>query len=227
MATPLQRLAKRISPRKSHSKTRHRLPRTFSDILPWEDFQAGAQELYESLDNTVRCYNQPTLDLEECGASMMPAADESEVRGSVVYLFQSVNRTAIKLGIPAEYTGGGGGRSLSFTDLLMRPAGALSDPADLSSQVLGTVEVKGDWQFSLQQGERLEDALHDPRRVGDIVQAVQQVRTADQSNACDAVVIGACHNGILVPRQASPAVSYGQLNSPTRESLAGRVDRAM
>ena len=90
-------------------------------------------------------------------------------------MLDSVNDTAERLEIPVQCTGGGSGRSMSFTDLVVRPTGAQSNLADLSSQILGTGEVKGDWQFSLKRGERLEDALHDPKRIGGIVQAVQQV----------------------------------------------------
>ena len=41
--------------------------------------------------------------------------------------------------------------------------------------------MKGDWQFQLKRGERLEDALHDPKRIGGIVQAIQQVGANERS----------------------------------------------
>ena len=168
-------LGKRLSPRKSCSKTRPRLPRTFSDILPWRDFRERSRELFSSLDDTERIYCQPVGNILP-GKSVPPAADECEVRGHVVVsLLHSVNTTAERLEIPVQCNGGGSGRSMSFTDLVVRPAGAQSNPADLSSQILGTGEVKGDWQFQLKRGERLEDALHDPKRIGGIVQAIQQV----------------------------------------------------
>ncbi len=107
--------------------------------------------------------------------SIAPAADEAEVRGLIVRMLTSINTTASILGIPMECCSGGSGKSMSFTDLLVRPAGAQSDPNSLSSQVFGAIEVKGDWEFQLEWGERLEDALHDPERNGEIVQAIQQV----------------------------------------------------
>ena len=61
---------------------------------------------------------------------------------------------------------------MSFTDMMVRPAGAQTSWADLSSQILGAGEVKGGWDFELQRGERLEDALHDPMRKEGIVQAI-------------------------------------------------------
>ena len=167
-------LKKRLSPRKSCSKTRPRLPRTFSDILPWRDFLERSRELFNSLDDTERIYCRPVGNILP-GKSVLSAADECEVRGRVVSLLDSVNTTAERLEIPVQCTGGGSGRSMSFTDLVVRPAGAQSNLADLSSQILGTGEVKGDWQFQLKRGERLEDALHDPKRIGGIVQAIQQV----------------------------------------------------
>lgn len=182
VAFPIPLLEKRLSPRKSHSKTQPRLPRTFSDILPWPEFRERSRELFNSLDNTERIYCRPVCDILP-GESMKSAADECEVRGRVVSLLDSVNTTAMRLKVPVECTGGGSGRSMSFTDLVVRPAGAQSNPADLSSQILGTGEVKGDWQFQLERGERLEDALHDPERIGGVVQAIQQVGASEGSIA--------------------------------------------
>ena len=175
MATCIPRLEKRISPCKPCSKTGARQPRTFTDILPWQEFAQGSRELFDSLDNTQRLYTRTVYDIM-ADKSMDPAADEGEVRGLVVIvLLKSVNTAAKRLGIAAQYAGGGSGRSLSFTDLVVRPAGAHSDSADLSKQILGTGRVKGDWQWELRRGERLQDALHDPERSEGIVQAVQQV----------------------------------------------------
>ena len=165
MAYPVARLDKRLSPRKSRSKTQPRLPRTFSDILPWQDFHERSRELFNSLDDIERIYCRPVGNVLP-GKIVLSAADECEVRGRVVSLLDSINTTAETLEIPVQCTGGGSGRSMSFTDLVVRPAGAQSNPADLSSQILGTGEVKGDWQFQLKRGERLEDALHDPRGLG-------------------------------------------------------------
>ena len=174
MAYPIPLLEKDLSPRESCSETRPRLPRTFSDILPWRDFLERSRELFNSLDDTERIYCPPVGNILP-GKSLLPAADKWEVRGHVASLLNSVNTTAKRLEIPVQCNGGGNGRSMSFTDLVVRPAGAQSNPADLSSQILGTGQVKGDWQFQLKRGERLEDALHDPERIGSIVQAIQQV----------------------------------------------------
>ena len=173
-AQPLPLLERRLSPRKSRSKTPPRLPRTFSDILPWQDFRERSRDLFNHLDNTAHIYPKTESRILP-GGSVLSAAHECEVRGRVVIMLDSVNDIAERLNIPVQCTGGGSGRSMSFTDLVVRPTGAQSNLADLSSQILGTVEVKGDWQFSLKRGERLEDALHDPKRIEGIVQAVQQV----------------------------------------------------
>ncbi len=152
-------------------------------MLPWEGFLQGSRDLFNGLDNTERLYHRSLVLGFRPGKDdiVRPAADEAEVRGCVVLLFNSINATAEMLGIPMECWNGGSARSLSFTDLLVRPAGAQTDTGALSSQVFGTIEVKGDWQFQLERGERLEDALHDRKRIGGIVQAVQQVR-ADESS---------------------------------------------
>ncbi|CAL8468906.1 g8447 [Coccomyxa elongata] len=177
VACPLPLLEQRHSPRKSRTKTQPRKPRTFSDVLPWEGFLHRSRDLFNSLDNTERVYRQPVMvsDIRP-GHSYKPAADEAEVRGCLVYMmFTSINTTARILGIAMNFCSGGSERSMSFTDLLVRPAGAQSNPNSLSSQVFGVIEVKGDWEFQLERGERLEEALHDPNRSGEIVQAIQQV----------------------------------------------------
>ena len=147
--------------------------------MPWPEFHERSQQLYNNLDDTERIYNRPMRGVDFAD-SLPSAADQREVRGYVVSLLTSVNTVARKSGIPAQYTTGGSGRSMSFIDLLVRPAGAQSNPANVSGQVLGTGRVKGDWEFELKQGERLEDALHDPDRSVAIVQSIQQVRIVEQ-----------------------------------------------
>ena len=70
--------------------------------------------------------------------------------------------------------GGGGGRSLTFTDLVVRQRGRSSNPKHLSALVIGAGEVQGAWQLELQRGEKLEDMLRDPKRIDTCVSALQQ-----------------------------------------------------
>ena len=207
MAYPIPLLEKRLSPRKSHSKTQPRLSRTFSDIFPWQDFRERSRELFNGLDDTEHIYPKTVSRILPRG-SVLSAADECEVRGRVVIMLDSVNDIAQRLNIPVQCTGGGSGRSMCFTDLVVRPTGAQSNPANLSSQILGTGEVKGDWQFQLKRGERLEDALHDPKRIGNIVQTIQQVGANERSlvSCCIMLLCTMCHHiGMMVSGQASPA----------------------
>lgn len=90
-------------------------------------------------------------------------------------LTDSINEIVLELGGKVECTGGGNGRSASFTDLVTRVTSSASDPSTLSALIVMVGEVKGDWQFGLERGETLEAALHDPARIDAIVQAVQQV----------------------------------------------------
>ena len=173
---PPPRLQDRLSPRKSCSKTKPTAPRTFSDIEAWPEFMKGSEELYNSLDDREHRYNPPARRIDPNAENSLPAAaDEAEVRGCVISLLRSANDVAVLRGIEVEYAGGGSGRSTSFTDLLMRRVGVHSHPASLSSTVLGNGEVKGVWQFQLEQGERLEDALRDPQRIEGVLHAIQQV----------------------------------------------------
>ncbi|KAK9829488.1 hypothetical protein WJX72_006168 [[Myrmecia] bisecta] len=172
---PVPQLTKALSPSPSASKTQPSQPRTFSDILPWLEFIPGCQESLRNLDNSERIYHAPLSGRIRPGA-FRPAADEGEVRGRVLSLLDSINDVAEVLGIPVECTGGGsGGRSSSFTDLVVRLTGSPTDPAHLSALILGPARVKGDWQFNLERGETLEAALHDPERIAETVLAVQQV----------------------------------------------------
>ena len=177
---PILELEKRKSPRRSHTKTRVTMAKTFERILPWTDFSQGASELFESLDDSEQKYYQPVCSVVP-SSSVPSAADEAEVRGRVVSLLDSLNAIAEAVGIPVHCTGGGSGRSASVADLVVRPAGAHSNPMDLSSQIYGTGEVKSDWQFKLYPGERLEEPLHDPKRIDNILLAIQQVGSDETS----------------------------------------------
>ena len=141
MADPAPAAPQRTSPRQSNSVTLPAQPRTFGDIVPWPGFREGSQRFFNSLDNTHRTYRQATYDILD-GEEDKPAADEAEVRGFVMRLLRSVNTAAKKLGIQVEYVGGGCGRSLSHTDLVVRASGEQCDPKDLSSRNLGVIEVK-------------------------------------------------------------------------------------
>ena len=175
-------LQDRLSPRKSCSNTKATAPRTFSTVEAWPEFLEGSAELYNSLDDSEHKYNKPGLLRIDPAKERFwpPAADEAEVRGCVVTFVQSANDLAELLDIQVECMGGGSGRSTSFTDLVVRRAGLLSNPASLSSSVLGTGEVKGIWQFRLRRGERLEDALSDPKKIDRILQPLQQVSTCER-----------------------------------------------
>lgn len=93
------------------------------------------------------------------------------------------------MGIGAKCVGGGSGRSLSFTDLVVRIRGQSSNPEHLSALVLGAGEVKGAWQLDLQRGEKLEDMLHDPKRIDTCVLALQQA-SHSASDATSASMLG-------------------------------------
>ena len=57
----------------------------------------------------------------------------------------------------------------------MRPAGARSNPASLSREILAIVKITCSSQFQLKRGELLEDALQDPLRRGGLTALLQQV----------------------------------------------------
>ena len=86
-----------------------------------------------------------------------------------------VNNIAEILGIGAECVGGGSGQALSFTDLVVRKRGQVSNQDHLSALILGAGEVKGNWQFNLLLGEQLQDMIQDPKRTNSCVLALKQV----------------------------------------------------
>lgn len=87
------------------------------------------------------------------------------------------------LGIEAVCIGGGSGRSLSFTDVVVRKRTHSSNNKHVSSLVLGVGEVKAAWQLDMQPGDKLEDLLRDPNRIDTCVLALQQACPS----ACDAM----------------------------------------
>lgn len=74
-----------------------------------------------------------------------------------------------------EYNGGGSGRNASFTDLVLRHAGRVSDKHDPSKWIMGVIEVKGNWQWTLPSNADLVEAMQDPAQLEQVVQALQQV----------------------------------------------------
>ena len=101
------------------------------------------------------------------------------MRGALLAVLQSINDAARILDVGAECIGGGSGRSLSFTALVVRKSGQSSNPQHLSALVLGVGEVKGAWQLDLQSGDKLEDMLRDPARIEPCVMALQQASHTD------------------------------------------------
>ncbi|DBB06104.1 TPA: hypothetical protein ACH3X3_009663 [Trebouxia sp. C0006] len=75
----------------------------------------------------------------------------------------------------SAWGGGGSGRSLSFTDLVVRKRTHSSNNKHFSSLVLGVGEVKGAWQLDMQPGDKLEELLRDPKCIDSCVLALQQV----------------------------------------------------
>ena len=173
MSRPLWQLPKRISPRKSSSKTKATTPRTFSSLESWPELLPEALQLEDNLDNTACIYQEPTLSIEP-GEHISPAADECEVRGCIMAFLQGVNQAARVLGFGVECVGGGSGRTTSFMNLVLRVSGRPSDPNQLSCLILGAGEMKGTWQFNLQRGDTLEDLLQHPLRIDAFLLALQQ-----------------------------------------------------
>ena len=141
--------------------------------MSWPEFTIEALQLENSLDDTKLAFSLPTFGIDS--RAVAPAADEADVRGVIYVAVQGVNAAAAHLGIKAEYAGGGSGRSSSLTDLVVRKSGEQSDLQPLSRLVLGAVEIKGSWQFSLQRGETLKALVHDRERIDGVLLALQQV----------------------------------------------------
>ena len=173
LSRPFPLLEAWLSPRSSKSKTVPTAARTLSDIQPWPELLSEARQLEDNLDDVMHAYNQISLTYTP-GLGISSPADECEVRGALVTILHGINNAAQIMGIGAECVGGGSGRSLSFTDLVVRKHGHSSNPKHLSALVLGAGEVKGAWQLDLQRGEKLEDMLRDPKRIDTCVLALQQ-----------------------------------------------------
>ena len=189
LSRPFPLLEARLSPRSSKSKTIPTAARTFSDIQPWPELLSEARQLEDNLDDIMHAYKEISLTYTP-GLGISSPADECEVRGALITIMHGINNAAQIIGIGAECVGGGSGRSLSFTDLVVRKRGQPSNPQHLSALVLGAGEVKGAWQLNLQRGEKLEDMLRDPKRIDTCVLALQQ---ASDSASCAVVSIDVRH----------------------------------
>lgn len=181
-------LEARLSPRSSKSKPIPTTAWTFSDICPWPELLSEARQLEDDLDDTTHAYKEISLTYTP-GLGISSPADECEVAGALVTIMHGINNAAQIMGIGAKCVGGGSGRSLSFTDLVVRQRGRSSNPEHLSALVLGAGEVKGAWQLSLQRGEKLEDMLGDPNRIDTCVLALQQA-SHSASDAMFSVDVG-------------------------------------
>lgn len=73
-----------------------------------------------------------------------------------------------------EYIDGGSGRSLSFTDMLVRKRG-VSDSKHPSNLVIGVVEIKGYWQLKMDGSRSLLDCLQDEQLGPSAANVMQQV----------------------------------------------------
>jgi len=178
MKQQLPQLKHRVSDRASSSRTKARRKRTFAGLLRWEGFVAEVEKFIGDLDDTEACYwplvfeNTEVVDGGIRVFKWTPA-DESEVRGVIFRCLQGVTEVAASIGYEVEYTGGGSGRSLSNTDLLVRHKATTKRDA-ASSLILGAVEVKGKWQLGLSGSDSLVDVLQDPKKGKMAVEVIQQ-----------------------------------------------------
>ena len=167
-------IGQRVTPRAPCSEPRPVAPRTYAKLLQWPELREGARELLNSLDDTQRIYDKPYCAVKD-GGSFGAVADQADVAGIFLYLRYRVNDVLKQLGKPVEFIGGGGGRCMSGADLIVRLISAQSSLTGMSSQVLATILIKGDWDFDIKPGESLEDALNDPQRGVTNMAAVQEV----------------------------------------------------
>jgi hypothetical protein len=78
-----------------------------------------------------------------------------QVRAPLQNISSLVNSVAERMGIGAELCGGGSGRGIMATDYIIRrrpPTPLLEVQRDLSADVLGCIEVKGEWQVDGREG---------------------------------------------------------------------------
>lgn len=82
-----------------------------------------------------------------------------------------MNQLAHDIGITAQLAGGGSSRSSSFTDLVVRQEGQVTDPQHLCDLIWAVGEVKGDWQLSVKRGLELSSAVHNKAELDDFLLA--------------------------------------------------------
>ena len=61
---PLAKLGRRLTDRASAAKTEAVLPRTFSEVLPWDDFTPAALAQLQELDDTTARYMPQVIYLD-------------------------------------------------------------------------------------------------------------------------------------------------------------------
>ena len=150
-------------------------PRTFSDLEAWPEMRTEARQLEDGLENTQLEYRYTNGPKIGSSIGLPPAADAAEVRGCFMNVMYELNQWAADLGLDVECVGGGSGRSVSFTDVVLRLRQRQhSDPKHVSCSILGVGEIKGSWEFQLQRGEKLEILLQDPERIDEFILALQQ-----------------------------------------------------
>ena len=142
--------------------------------MPWPELLSEALLLEANLDDSKHLYQKTAFTITGDNSIIAPA-DECEVRGALITAMLKVNNIAEILGIGVECVGGGSGRALSFTDLVVRRRGQVSNQDHLSALILGAGEIKGNWQLNLREGEQLQDMIRDPKRLDTCVLALQQV----------------------------------------------------
>ena len=181
------------------------MTQTCGEVLPWPEFDQASHEVLEAfnnLDNGRRNYGRP-----ECsgilGRRVQRAETQDEVMMHLSEFMDGVNDTAEELSIPVHCCDGFR-RCTSHAEVIMRPAGAHSNPAWLSEHILGVVLVTCDLQ--LHRGERLEDALRDSLRNEGIRALLQQV--IPRAHLARVPVMMYYHSG--VPSQGHTSFAYVQ-----------------
>ncbi len=222
MECPSPGIGQSTTPRAPCSETQPIGFRTYGEVLQWPGLREGARELLNSLDNTRRIHDKPHCGMKD-GGSFEAAANQADVFAFVMNFMYRVNYVLKQLGSSVKCVGGGGGRSMSCTDLIVRLVSAQSSLTDMSRQVLATILVQGDWKFDLKPGESLEDAPNDPQRGEANMAAVQKV-CANEESPNFPLPCMICHRKVLLlPRQASSAGSWPGIVAP----LNGRPDPVM
>eukprot|EP00878_Enallax_costatus_P019841 GHUV01020946.1.p1 GENE.GHUV01020946.1~~GHUV01020946.1.p1 ORF type:complete len:285 (+),score=50.12 GHUV01020946.1:636-1490(+) len=173
----------------SHSPTLPANPRTFGNLAKWDEFTVEACKLLGTLDNTDLRYSPLVfhpVDPQDCPDVMqnintiMALADVTEVRGVLFYVLRQLSVLAGVLGYKVAYTGG---RSLSFSDMLVKITHR-SSLSHLCSLIVAVISVIEQRQLALPHDMHLVDALQDPRYMDRVTQVVQQAYGHAVMNEC-------------------------------------------